>query len=219
LWLGLDRQDVLDQVIAIEPKRRHLLVEKDTLDNICEAFAEIIDSKSPFTYRHSNGVATAALEIAQWFGMNEREMMSIRRAALLHDLGKLSVSNAILEKPDKLTNPEWTVVKKHPYYTLEILRRIPAFDEFSDDAAAHHERLDGSGYWRGWTADQLSLRARILAVADIFDALAAKRPYRDSLPLETVFGILRKDANTSLDAGCVDALISSKTNSQAGNRA
>jgi HD-GYP domain-containing protein (c-di-GMP phosphodiesterase class II) len=103
---------------------------------------------------------------------------------LLHDIGKLGVSNSILEKPGKLTSEEFESVRKHPYFSYEILRRVPAFADFSYDAAAHHERLDGKGYWRGLGADQLSLHARILAVADVFDALRAKRPYRDALPLE-----------------------------------
>jgi HD-GYP domain-containing protein (c-di-GMP phosphodiesterase class II) len=126
----------------------------------------------------------------------------------------LSVPNSILEKPGKLTDQEWVSVKQHPFYTLEILKKIPGFGRLSQDAAAHHEKLDGSGYWRGWGAEQLSRYARILAVADIFDALHAKRPYRDGMPLEKVFQILRKDAPHALDLPCVEALIASKTNSE-----
>jgi HD-GYP domain-containing protein (c-di-GMP phosphodiesterase class II) len=106
------------------------------------------------------------------------------------------------------------VVKAHPFYTHEILNRIPGFERLSRDAAAHHEKLDGSGYWRGLGGDQLSRFARILAVADIFDALHAKRPYRDGLPLEKVFEILRADAPHALDLPCVEALIASKTDSE-----
>ena len=178
------------------------------------AFAEVIDAKSPFTYRHSTGVADAAVEIARWFGMSPQQVKLLRRAALLHDIGKLSVSNAILENPGKLNTQEWNVVKDHPYYTLEILKRIPGFEAMSEDAAAHHERLDGSGYWRGWAGEQLSSSARILAVADVFDALHAKRPYRDSLPLEKVFAMMREDSPRALDLPCVEALIASKTDSE-----
>ena len=97
----------------------------------------------------------------------------IRRAALLHDIGKLSVSNSMLDKPDKLTGEEWAIFKKHPFYSYEILRRIPGFTHLSEMAASHHERLDGSGYFRGVTAGRLSLPARILVVSDIYDPLAA----------------------------------------------
>ncbi len=103
------------------------------------------------------------------------------------------------------------MVKKHPYYTLEILRRIPGLENMSEIAAAHHEKLDGSGYFRNWTAEQLSTPARILAVADIYDALAAQRPYRDAMPVEQVFGIMQKDAPHALDAECLAALMSAKS--------
>ena len=214
LWSGLQSEDLINKVVALEPEQRRIEVTEDSIDSICVAFSEVIDAKSPFTYRHSSGVADAAVEIARWFGMSAREMKMLRRAALLHDIGKLSVSNAILEKPGKLTAGEWTTVKAHPYYTLEILKKIPGFGRLSEDAAAHHEKLDGSGYWRGWGADRLSRYARILAVADIFDALHAKRPYRDSMPIEKVFAILRDDAPHKLDLPCVEALIASKTNSE-----
>lgn len=214
LWASLEHPDLLHKVIEEEPEQRRVTGNEDTIDNICQAFAEIIDAKSPFTYRHSSGVADAALDIAHWFGMKPRDLKLLRRAALLHDLGKLSVPNQILEKPGKLSDQEWVVVKKHPYYTLEILRRIPGFETMGEEAAAHHERLDGTGYWRGLTADRLSTFARILAVADMFDALRAKRPYRDSLPLEKCFSIMRADSPHALDLPCLEALIAAKSSSE-----
>jgi len=214
LWKGLDAEDLVGKVASFEPEHRQVTANEDSIDNICTGFAEIIDAKSPFTYRHSNGVADAAMEIGQWFGMNPKSLKLLRRAALLHDIGKLSVPNSVLEKPAKLTSEEWTVVKAHPYYTLEILKKIPGFERLSVDAAAHHEKLDGSGYWRGWRSEHLSRFARILTVADIFDALHAKRPYRDGMPLEKVFRILRDDAPRALDLPCVEALIASKTSSE-----
>ena len=210
LWEGLDSKDLLQGVSALEPQERRLTASDKTIDSICFAFADIIDAKSPFTYQHSKGVAAAAIEIAGYFGMSDHDKRQLRRAALMHDIGKLSVSNHILEKPGKLTAEEWKIVRDHPYYTYEILRRIPAFKSFSNDAAAHHERLDGSGYWRQLGADDLSMPARILAVADVFDALRAERPYRDSLPLEKVFSIMREDSPRALDWPCLDALISAE---------
>jgi HD-GYP domain-containing protein (c-di-GMP phosphodiesterase class II) len=214
LWQGLDDQNLVRQVASLEPEHRRVNANEDSIDKICAAFAEVIDAKSPFTYRHSNGVADAALEIGQWFGMNPKTLKQLRRAALLPDIGKLSVPNSILEKPAKLTSGEWTVIKAHPFQTFEILKKIPGFERLSQDAAAHHEKLDGSGYWLGLRSEQLSRFARILAVADIFDALHAKRPYRDGMPLEKVFEILRNDAPHALDLPCVEALIASKTNSE-----
>jgi len=206
LWRDLDQQELIEKVLALEPEERRLTADETTIDNICMAFAEIIDAKTPFTYRHSTGVANAAVQIGERLGMPEDERRKLKRAALLHDIGKLGVSNAILEKPGKLTAEEFTAVKQHPYHTYEILRRVPAFAEFSADAAAHHERLDGKGYWKGLRGEELTPWARILAVADVFDALRAKRPYREALPLEKVFSMLSEDAPHALDAKCLRAL-------------
>jgi len=216
LWEGLDQEQAIDQALALEPEERRLLADEGTIENICQAFAEIVDAKSPFTYRHSTGVAAAAVGISQQLGLREEDITFMRRAALLHDVGKLSVSNSILEKPAALDKDEWDVIKMHPYYTFEILRRIPGFGELSEVAGAHHEKLNGSGYFRHWNAEQLSLEMRILTVADIFDALAAKRPYRDAMPIEKVFQIMQEEAPEAIDAQCVDALMMHHAHS--GNR-
>lgn len=216
LFADLRREDLSDHVAALAPSSQdsNFALTPERLDKICEAFAEVIDAKSPFTYRHSNGVADAAIAIGKHLSLDSDELDLLRRAALLHDIGKLSVPNSILEKPGKLDSDEWNVIKRHPYYTLEILNRIPGFHVLSDIAAAHHEKLDGTGYFRGWSACQLSLNSRILVIADIFDALHAKRPYRDAMPPDKVFDIMRKDAPHALDADCLQALIES-TNANA----
>jgi putative nucleotidyltransferase with HDIG domain len=206
LWAGVHGMDLVAQVAALEPEERRLMASERSIDNICQTFAEVIDAKSPFTYRHSIGVAEAAVSVATQLGMGKAQVASLRRAALLHDIGKLSVPNSILEKPAKLDGREWDVVKKHPYYTLQILRRVPGFADLSDVAATHHERLDGRGYWRNWGAGMLNTPARILAVADVFEALSARRPYRDGLPIGTVFAMIEKDAPRALDPECVEAL-------------
>jgi putative nucleotidyltransferase with HDIG domain len=206
LWAGLDSPQLLENVVAMEPEVRRVELADERLDQICLAFAEVIDAKSPFTYRHSNGVADAATAIAENLGAEESEIAFLRRAALLHDIGKLGVSNSILEKPAKLDAEEWDVMKKHPYYSMQILRRVAGFERLAEVAASHHEKLDGTGYYRRLSGDDLSLPVRILAVADIFDALSAKRPYRAALPLETVLQMLKKESPHALDAGCVEAL-------------
>lgn len=205
LWRGLN-DDALAQVVAMEPPARSLQSNDATLDNVCEAFAEVIDAKSHYTYNHSTGVTRAAVGIATTLGVRAEGVTQLRRAALLHDIGKLSVPNTILEKPGKLTAEEWMCVRKHPYYTHAILHRIAGFEELAAIAAAHHERLDGSGYYRNLTASQLSLPARVLAVADIYDALIAHRPYRIGLPVEKVLAIMQEDAPHALDAECLEAL-------------
>jgi putative nucleotidyltransferase with HDIG domain len=210
LWTGLDSQTLLQDVWALEPVETRLVLTDARMDSICLALAEVVDAKSPFTYRHSNGVAEAAQAIGATMGMAQQDLDMLRRAALLHDIGKLSVPNSILEKPGKLDADEWAVVKRHPHYSHEILRRVPGFGQLSEVAASHHEKLDGTGYFRGYDEERLSLPARILAVADIYDALAAKRPYRDAMPLERVLNIMEDDSPRALDADCVTALKESK---------
>jgi putative nucleotidyltransferase with HDIG domain len=176
------------------------------LDSVCQAFAHIVDAKSPFTCNHSNGVANAAVAIAKNLGLSDARVLFVRHAALLHDLGKMAVSNAILEKPGKLDENEWKAMRSHPEFTLNILRPIRGFEEMSEVAASHHEKLDGTGYFRGLRAEQMPTEARVLVVADIFDALSANRPYRAAMPLEKVYRILREDAPHALDTDCVEAL-------------
>jgi HD-GYP domain-containing protein (c-di-GMP phosphodiesterase class II) len=177
-----------------------------SLDSVCEAFAEIIDAKSSFTGRHSVRVTEYAMQIARTLHLPEDRLEDLRRAALLHDLGKLGVPNSILDKPGKLTDEEFETVRAHPRHTHEILAPIEGFERVTAIASAHHERLDGRGYWRGLTSEQLDLEMRIVAAADVFDALSAERPYRSAMPADEALRIMRKEAGSALDPGCVEAL-------------
>jgi putative nucleotidyltransferase with HDIG domain len=206
LWNELESDEPMNLALSLERKPRMMSDDDTSLDAVCQAFAQIVDAKSPFTYNHSNGVANAAVAIASKLGMPSQRILFVRHAALLHDLGKMAVSNAILEKPAKLDDDEWSILRAHPAHTWNILRAVRGFEELSEVAGSHHEKLNGKGYHRGLTAEQLSLESRILVVSDIFDALSAKRPYRDALPRETVMDMLRKDTPHALDVVCVEAL-------------
>ncbi|MEO6435702.1 MAG: HD domain-containing phosphohydrolase [Tepidisphaeraceae bacterium] len=193
--------NVSDPRIALpkyEPEDRVLHADEARLDRTASAFAKVIDAKSPWTYCHSEGVAEVACGIAKVMGLMPAQVREIRRAGLLHDIGKLGISNLILDKPSKLNPEEMAQVRKHPAYTRSILDKVGAFRSFADLAAAHHERLDGKGYHRGIDAGGLSTAARILCVADMYEALAAKRPYRQDLTHGEVFGILNKNKRTGL---------------------
>lgn len=144
--------------------------------------------------------------IATSLGLAEKEIATLRRAALLHDIGKLSVPNKILDKAGKLTAQEWEAVRLHPYYTQRILERIEGFKHLAFLASTHHEKLDGSGYYRNLRGNQLPISSRAITVADIYDALSAKRPYRDALPVEKVLEIMARDVPHALDASCFEAL-------------
>ncbi len=206
LWKLLEQDRVRDEVIELEPSGGIMYVDEGRLDGVCEAFASVIDVKSPFTHTHSRGVTSVAVAICQRLGLPEGDVTLVRRAALLHDIGKLSVPNNILDKPGKLTAAEWETVRLHPYYTQRILERIRGFQHLAFVASSHHERLDGRGYFRNLNAEQLPLTARAIAVADIYDALSSKRPYRSALAKSEVFRIMAVDVPTALDADCFAAL-------------
>jgi putative nucleotidyltransferase with HDIG domain len=162
----------------------------------------VIDAKSPFTYRHSERVAEIAVSAGEALGLTPLALRDLRRAALLHDIGKLGVSNRTLDKPGRLTVEELAVVRRHPEWTEEILGRVSRFDELAAVAAAHHERLDGSGYHRGVRGRALGRGARILAVADVFEAMTAERPYRAALPVEQALELMEREVPAKL---CPDA--------------
>jgi putative nucleotidyltransferase with HDIG domain len=205
-WTDVTAADAADRVLAEEPPDRMLTADDQRLDRLAEAFARVIDAKSPYTFRHSERVAEVAVAVAVRLGFDADGQRDLRRAGLLHDIGKLAVSNLILDKPGALDADELAAMRRHPAQTYAILSRVRVFGQLAETAAAHHERLDGSGYHRGVGADELDLPARVLAVADVFEALTAVRPYRDALPLEQALAIVSGDAGTRLDADAVDAL-------------
>lgn len=176
------------------------------IDGIAESFALIIDAKSSFTAEHSTRVARYAVQLGRHMGLPPDTVKLLHRAGLLHDIGKLGISTSILEKPGKLDPAEFDQIKLHPKFSDMILRRIPTFEAIADLASSHHERIDGKGYWRGLSGDQLNLASRIMTVSDVFDALSAKRPYRDALPLEEIFKIMDRDAGSAFDPDCLSAL-------------
>jgi putative nucleotidyltransferase with HDIG domain len=192
--------------LDLAPAEVHRLGAAD-VDLICEAFADVVDAKSSFTFRHSVGVTAAARSIARRLGLSFERQQMVNRAALLHDLGKLRVPNSILDKPGKLNSAEWLVVQEHPQLTQEILSRIASFQELAQIAGAHHEKLDGSGYPGRLTARQLPLEARIIAVADVYGALTEDRPYRSGLTHDDALALLFRDAPHRLDLDCCEALI------------
>jgi HD-GYP domain-containing protein (c-di-GMP phosphodiesterase class II) len=197
-WRRVDTNNPWIAVAACAPADEARVATEADLDRIALAFAHVVDAKSPWTFRHSVGVADIAVGIAESLGYPEDGLRRVRRTALLHDLGKLGVSNLILDKPGKLTDGEFVAMRKHPEFTEQILARISCFASLAPVAGAHHERLDGRGYYRGRSADELSMDARLLTVADIFEALSAARPYRAAMPTERVLSILEGDAGIAI---------------------
>jgi HD-GYP domain-containing protein (c-di-GMP phosphodiesterase class II) len=206
-WCALDEAGLRREVRDREPGGAALLAGPGTIDRIAYGFAEIVDAKSPYTAAHSFRVTELSLKIAARLGHDETQLTELRRAALLHDIGKLSVPNSILDKPGPLNAEEWETVRLHPYYTQRILEHIRGLERLAFVAASHHERLDGRGYYRGLRADQIPIGSRVLATADIYDALSAERPYRPALPEETAIRLMERDREIGLAGDCLDALI------------
>lgn len=205
-WTALQSGDMDRIVFDLEPARLSRPVDDDYLDDIAAAFGQIVDAKSPYTSGHSSRVALYTDLIAEHLGISAERRRWLKRGALLHDLGKLGVSNSILDKPDKLGDREWVDMRRHASLTSEILMRIDAFHELSQVCAAHHERLDGKGYPHGLVASQISLETRIITTADIFDAITADRPYRAAIPVARSLEIMTGDLGKAIDPRCLEAL-------------
>ena len=179
-----------------------------TLERIALAFAWVIDAKSPYTYEHSEGVSAIAARIGERLGFAAEPLARLRQMALLHDIGKLAVPNRILDKPGPLTDDEFAIVRTHPRHTYRHPQPRPDLRRAGRARrASHHERMDGHGYHRGIPAGTLSAAARVLAVADVTDALGSDRPYRKGMPPDAVAQVLRDMSGTALCPESVDAAI------------
>lgn len=205
-WEALSSPGLEAEVLASEPGQRVVFADDDYLDDIAAGFARVIDAKSPFTSGHSERVALFTDLIGEEMGLDAADRRLLKRAALLHDIGKLGVSSSVLEKPGKLDDAEWVQMRRHSEFSEQILCNVSALSGAALIGGAHHEKLDGTGYPRGLTADQIPMEVRIVSTADVFDALTADRPYRASMPVAEAMAILREGAGRSHDPACIDAL-------------
>lgn len=192
-WLDLVSSWHTDSVIE---EFRPLQVEgdNDMLLDIARFFGRVIDSRSRFTATHSAGVAAVAAAIGHLVDLGEDECYKLQLAGYLHDIGKLSVPNDVLEKKGALNHEELMLMRSHTYHTQRVLERIPAFQQIATVASHHHESLDGTGYPFHAKARKLSLSVRIMAVADVFTAITEDRPYRAAMDRGAVLGVLYHDA-------------------------
>lgn len=203
---GLQAEDIRKHVMALGPAKTRVMLDEEYFDCIVSAFGKIVDAKSPYTSGHSQRVGVYAALIAEQMKLSELECKWVKRAALLHDIGKLGVSNQILDKPDRLDDDEWRAVQQHAANTEIILEKITPLQPLARVAASHHEKLDGTGYPRGIPAEEISLITRIITTADIFDAISAERPYRGAMPVAKVLAIMEENLDTAIDRTCFEAL-------------
>ena len=197
LEAGEPGEAVWEAVLAAEPKP-HLFVDDAGMDDALGAIADFTDLLTPSLTGHSSGVAALAAQAAHLAGFGEDEAMNIRRAALIHDVGRVAVSAAIWEKPEALTRDELEQVRLHPYHSERVTARSPYLADLSGMASCHHEHLDGSGYHKGLTAQTMSHGSRLIAAADTMHALTEPRAYRDPLGPEDAAQVIVKKANTGL---------------------
>jgi HD-GYP domain-containing protein (c-di-GMP phosphodiesterase class II) len=191
--------EVVSQIPADQPKA--------TLDDVIVAFGEFVDLKSVFSLGHSGAVARLAEESGRRAGLPEAECITLRRAGHLHDLGRVSVPTGVWEKRAPLSSSEWERVRLHPYYSERILERSAALAPLARLTGAHHERPDGSGYFRGARGTSLPLAARVLAAADHYQALIEPRPYRPARSPHEAAAALEASVPEELDAQAVRAVI------------
>jgi len=196
-WLDLVSPRLYSLLLHNGPYRR-VEIDPSSITAVGELFRNIIDFRSRFTSTHSSGVSECAGILAQLFGFSDAEADLMRVAGNFHDIGKLAVPNTILNKPDKLTKEEFAVIRQHTYFTYSILNTIGGLQHIAEWAAFHHERLDGSGYPFHHEAGRIGTGARIMAVADIFTAMAEDRPYRKGMGYEEIKKILRKQADMNI---------------------
>ena len=193
----------IDAILADKIRTKIIELNMDRLISLSSIFSKIIDYRCKFTVTHSSGVAAVAKALAKLVGFSELECLMMEIAGYLHDLGKLAVPAEILEKPAKLTEEEYNVVRKHTYHTYNILKQIDNLDVIAEWASLHHETLDGGGYPFKIKGQNFLLGSRIMAVADVFTAITEDRPYRRGMTNEKAIGILQ----TMVDSGKLDGYI------------
>jgi putative two-component system response regulator len=170
------------------------------------------ESRDPYTAGHQHRVAQFACDIAKDMKLPEDQIEAIRIAGVLHDIGKIRTPVSLLNRPGKLLKAEWELIKTHPVVGFKILKQIPFPWQIAEIVYQHHERIDGSGYPRGLKEDEILLEAKILAVADVIEAITSHRPYRPALPMEFAFNEVKRHRGTLFDKVVVDSFLNASIN-------
>jgi putative nucleotidyltransferase with HDIG domain len=209
----LQKED-LDQVkqlagqMSVGLSNAHLIKKLEELNwGTMKALARTVDAKSPWTAGHSERVANMALEIGKELGLAHADLEKLRRGALLHDIGKIGVPAVILDKTDRLTEEEYQSIRNHPTTGVRILEPITPYADIVDLVAQHHECIDGKGYPNGLSGDDISFGARILSVADSFDAMVSDRPYRSGMDMLQAIEVMREESGKQFDPIVVTAFL------------
>ena len=205
----------VEHIVQLVRMQRNLFVEveKKTAENeklffhVVQSLTDAIDAKDTYTNGHSKRVAAYSQEIAKRFGYDEKQLNDIYMMGMLHDVGKIGVPSAVINKPGRLTDEEFDIIKQHPVIGYNILENIEEMPSLSTGARWHHERYDGRGYPDGIEGDEIPEEARIIAVADAYDAMTSKRSYRDALPQEVVRSEIEKGRGSQFDPKFADIML------------
>ncbi|MCT4688539.1 HD-GYP domain-containing protein [Vallitalea sp.] len=203
-WLDLNNDFICNAISRTTPNI-NMTMSWEELEQVTKIFSLVIDNKSAFTLRHSQGLATKTETLGKYYKKDNIEILKLKIAANLHDLGKLAISNDIIDKNGKLDETEFYLIKQHSYFSRISLSSIDEFKDITEWACNHHEKLDGSGYPFGLTGDKLDFNSRLIMCLDIYQALMEERPYRKGLTHEKSMSILRNMvADGLIDGGIVD---------------
>ncbi len=208
-WKELEHEQAQATILAMKPATSADRITEDQTDVVCEAVADFIDIKTRETWHHSSIVAEVAVGVGYRLGLEPAEQTKLRRAALVHDVGKVAIPYGILTKADHLSASEWEQFRLHPYYTERVLDRVESLRELAPAAAAHQEWVNGQGYHRQLTGEQIPLNGRVLAVADTYARLA--RPQDEQVERRDVLRRMRSLVGTQFDEACYEALVESVT--------
>lgn len=201
----------LENAQLFEKQNKMLEEQKIIFDSFIETLASSIDARDKITSGHSSRVKMYATLIAQEFGMEKNDVYILEKAAALHDIGKIGIRDSVLQKEGKLTSEEYKHIQEHVEITHHILEKIHMskdFQQITDIACSHHEKFDGTGYYRKLKGEEIPFGGRILAVSDVFDAITSKRHYRDKMPIEKVIEIIMNGSGTHFDPLVVEKFLS-----------
>jgi HD-GYP domain-containing protein (c-di-GMP phosphodiesterase class II) len=194
-------QDHIERLARAARENRELFV------GTVKALAAAIDGKDKYTRGHSERVARFSVVIGKYLGLDDEELEKLRISALLHDIGKIAIDDKILKKPAALTDEEFEIMKTHPQKGYKIMSQIPAMKDFLPGMYMHHEMVNGQGYPQGLKGDEIPLQAKIISVADTFDAMTTDRPYQKGMKTEEALNIIKSYVGIRYDGKVVEALI------------
>lgn len=195
----IEKQTLKRKTIELERIKEREQIEAKNVAEFMIALAKIIDAKSPYTLQHSDRVASYSIIIAQRIGLSAEQIQRIELGAKLHDIGKLGTPEYILDKKGPLTLDEYNIIKQHPSKGAEMLHPITSLQDLTDIIHFHHENIDGSGYPDGLQGDKIPLTARIVKIADYWDAITSHRPYRDPMSFQQASETMMSECDVTVD--------------------